>query len=311
MKSADNNAASENGANVNKKKNMDSPEKIAWRRLKKNKLAMIGLVFLCCMILLCIIGPIVSPYHDITATNMAISKKAPNAAHWFGTDTNGRDVFTRLLYGGRISILVGFAATFLSIFAGSVLGCTSAYYGGRTDFIIMRIVDIVESLPSLPILIMLSAMMSDLKVRTNVRIYYMMFILAALSWAGICRFIRGQVLAVRDMEYMTAAESLGISDIHKIFRHIMPNVFPIIIVMGTLSIGDMIITESTMSFLGVGVLPPQASWGQMVSDGTNLMNFKLRPWLWMPAGFCILLTVLAVNLLGDGLRDAIDPKNTR
>ena len=243
--------------------------------------------------------------------DMAAAKQPPSAQHWLGTDDNGRDVLTRLLYGGQISMTVGLAATALEILIGAILGCVAAYYGGAVDFVIMRIVDVILSLPTMPILIMLSAMMSDWKVDPSVRVYYLMVILASLGWAGTCRFVRGQVLTVREMDYMSAAESLGIRDYRKIFKHIMPNVIPLIIVMATLAIGDTIIMESTMSFLGVGVLPPMASWGQMVSDGNNLMIFKLRPWLWMPAGFCILLTVLSVNLVGDGLRDALDPKMKR
>lgn len=296
---------------MKEKRKIDSPYVMALRRLRRNKLALVGLGFLIILILLCVIGPIVSPYSDITKVDMSAVKQAPSLSHWLGTDENGRDVFTRLLYGGRISLMIGLFSTILSIFVGTFLGCASAYYGGKIDSILMRLVDIMLSLPTMPILIMVSAMMSDWKVRTEYRIYYMMVILAFLSWAGVCRFIRGQVLTVREMEYMTAAEALGIGDMRKIFRHIMPNVIPMVVVLGTLSIGNMIITESTLSYLGVGVLPPQSSWGQMVSVGTNIMNFKLRPWLWMPAGFCILLTVLAVNLVGDGLRDAFDPKGKR
>ena len=180
------------------------------------------------MIVLCIVGPIVSPYSDITATDIANAKQPPSAQHWFGTDENGRDVFTRLLYGGRISMTVGLAATALQIFIGALLGCTAAYYGGVVDFVIMRVVDVILSLPTMPILIMLSAMMSDWKVDTGVRVYYLMVILAAIGWAGTCRYIRGQVLSIREMDYMSAAESLGIRDLHKIFKHIMPNVIPII-----------------------------------------------------------------------------------
>lgn len=289
---------------------LSSPYALAWRRLKKNKLALIGLGFLFFVILLCLIGPAVSPYSDLTATNMTEVRQPPSSRHWLGTDTNGRDIFTRLLYGGRISLLIGVVSTLLSILVGTFLGCVAGYYGGKVDMLIMRIVDIILSLPTMPILIMISAMMSDWRIKTSARIYVMMLILAGLSWAGICRFIRGQVLSVRTMEYMTAAEALGIRDLRKIVKHIMPNVIPMMIVLATLSIGDMIIMESTMSFLGVGVLPPQASWGQMVSEGTNLMVFQLRPWIWMPAGFAILLTVLAVNLVGDGFRDALDPKHS-
>ena len=289
---------------------MSTPWRMAMKRLKRNKLAIAGLIFLIFMILLCFIGPLFSPY-SMNEVDMAAAKQPPSAEHWLGTDDNGRDVFTRLLYGGQISMTVGLAATALEILIGAILGCVAAYYGGAVDFVIMRIVDVILSLPTMPILIMLSAMMSDWKVDPSVRVYYLMVILASLGWAGTCRFVRGQVLTVREMDYMSAAESLGIRDYRKIFKHIMPNVIPLIIVMATLAIGDTIIMESTMSFLGVGVLPPMSSWGQMVSEGNNLMIFKLRPWLWMPAGFCILLTVLSVTLVGDGLRDALDPKMKR
>lgn len=298
------------GNKNSKKQVMSTPWRMAMKRLKRNKLAIAGLIFLVLMILVCFIGPLFSPY-SMNDVDMAAAKQPPSAQHWLGTDDNGRDVLTRLLYGGQISMTVGLAATALEILIGAILGCVAAYYGGAVDFVIMRIVDVILSLPTMPILIMLSALMSDWKVDPSVRVYYLMVILASLGWAGTCRFVRGQVLTVREMDYMSAAESLGIRDYRKIFKHIMPNVIPLIIVMATLAIGDTIIMESTMSFLGVGVLPPMASWGQMVSDGNNLMIFKLRPWLWMPAGFCILLTVLSVNLVGDGLRDALDPKMKR
>lgn len=164
-------------------KSMESPWRLAMKRLSRNKLAIAGLIFLGVMIVLCIVGPIVSPYSDITATDIANAKQPPSAQHWFGTDENGRDVFTRLLYGGRISMTVGLAATALQIFIGALLGCTAAYYGGVVDFVIMRVVDVILSLPTMPILIMLSAMMSDWKVDTGVRVYYLMVILAAIGWA--------------------------------------------------------------------------------------------------------------------------------
>lgn len=295
----------------NENKSIESPWNMAMKRLFRNKLAVVGLIFLLMMIIVCFIGPMLSPYSDITKTNILNAKKPPSSLHWLGTDDSGRDVFTRLLYGGRISMTVGIAATFLQIFIGAVLGCVAAYYGGFIDSLLMRIVDIILSLPMMPILIMISAMMSDWKVDPSMRIYYLMIILAALGWAGTCRFIRGQVLSIREMDYMLATEALGIRDINKIFKHIIPNVIPHIIVTATLAMGGTIIMESTMSYLGVGVLPPYSSWGVMVAAGTNALVFKLRPWLWMPAGFCILFTVLAVNLVGDGLRDAFDPKMKR
>jgi peptide/nickel transport system permease protein len=296
---------------IRKKEVVDTPWRLSMRRLRRNKLAMVGLAFLFAMVLVCVLGPLFSPYSDITAVDVLNAKKPPTLQHLLGTDSSGRDIFTRLMFGGRISLTVGLVATALEIFVGAFLGCVSGYYGGAVDMVLMRVVDIILSLPSMPILIMISAIFSDQRIDTGIRIYILMVILAALGWAGVCRFFRGQVLTIREMDYMAASEAMGIRDIKKIFRHIMPNIFPLIIVTATLSIGDTILMESTMSFLGVGVLPPYASWGNMVQEGSNMVDFTLHPWMWMPAGFCILATVLCINLFGDGLRDALDPRMKR
>lgn len=296
---------------IRKKEVVDTPWRLSMRRLRRNKLAMVGLAFLLAMVLVCVLGPLFSPYSDITAVDVLNAKKPPTLQHLLGTDSSGRDIFTRLMFGGRISLTVGLVATALEIFVGAFLGCVSGYYGGAVDMVLMRVVDIILSLPSMPILIMISAIFSDQRIDTGIRIYILMVILAALGWAGVCRFFRGQVLTIREMDYMAASEAMGIRDIKKIFRHIMPNIFPLIIVTATLSIGDTILMESTMSFLGVGVLPPYASWGNMVQEGSNMVDFTLHPWMWMPAGFCILATVLCINLFGDGLRDALDPRMKR
>jgi peptide/nickel transport system permease protein len=293
-----------------KKDVIETPWRISMRRLKKNKLAMVGLIFLVLMILFCVLGPLFSSYNDITEVDVLNAKQAPSAAHLLGTDTSGRDILTRLMLGGRVSLMIGLIATAVEIFIGAFLGCVSGYYGGAVDAVMMRVVDVVLSLPAMPILIMISAIFSDRHVPTGSRIYLLMLILASLGWAGICRFFRGQVLTIREMDYMSATEAMGLHDMRKIFKHIMPNVFPLIIVTATLEVGNTILTESAMSFLGVGVLPPYASWGNMVQEGSNMVDFTLHPWMWMPAGFCILATVLCINLFGDGLRDALDPRMT-
>ena len=289
---------------------IDTPWRISWRRLKKNKLAMVGLAFLVLMILFCLVGPLFSPFNDITEVDVLNAKQAPSMVHWFGTDSSGRDILTRLMLGGRISLMVGLVTTAVEIFIGAFLGCVSGYYGGKVDAVLMRVVDVFLSLPAMPILIMISAIFSDRHVPGQWRIYLLMLILAAMGWAGICRFFRGQVLTVREMDYMSSTEAMGLHDMRKIFKHIMPNVFPLMIVTATLEVGNVILTESAMSFLGVGVLPPYASWGNIVSEGSNMVDFTLHPWMWMPAGFCILITVLCINLFGDGLRDALDPRMT-
>ena len=211
---------------------------ISWRRLKKNKLAMVGLFLLVLMILFCVFGPLFSPYNDITEVDLLHAKQAPSADHLLGTDTSGRDIFTRLMLGGRVSLLIGLVATALEIFIGAFLGCVSGYYGGKVDAIMMRVVDVVLSLPGMPILIMISAIFSDRHVPNQWRIYLLMLILAAIGWAGICRFFRGQVLTVREMDYMSATEAMGLHDMRKIFKHIMPNVFPLMIVTATLEVGE-------------------------------------------------------------------------
>ncbi|WP_228724983.1 oligopeptide ABC transporter permease [Caproicibacter fermentans] len=284
-----------------KKENIDSPWRLAFRHLHKNKMAMVGLIFLLIMIVVCVIGPLLSPYGDVTQVDIASAKQPPNAQHLLGTDTSGRDILTRLMFGGRLSLMIGFGATAVEILIGAFLGCVSGYYGGIVDSVMMRLVDIILSLPGLPILIMISAIFSEMHIDTGLRIYLLILILACLGWAGVCRFFRGQVLTIREIDYMTATEAMGLHDMRKIAKHIMPNVFPLIIVTATLEVGNIILMESAMSFLGVGVLPPYASWGNMVQEGSNMVDFTLHPWMWIPAGCCILVTVLCINLFGDGV----------
>lgn len=289
---------------------IESPWRMAFRRLKKNKLAMVGLFFLIFMFIFSFIGPILSPY-DMIQTNVLNANKAPSAQHWLGTDSIGRDVLLRLMLGGRISLLVGLVSVTISVTIGTTVGGLAGFYGGRVDNILMRIADIFMAAPFFPILIILSAVMSDLRVTPERRIYVVMFIIGILSWAGLSRLVRGQILSLREQEFMQAAEALGIRDSRKILRHLIPNVIPTIIVSATLGIGSAILTESALSFLGLGVNPPIPSWGNMIQSANNFFNLQFRPWLWIPPGLCIFVTVMSINLLGDGLRDALDPKLKR
>ena len=294
----------------NKKEKVLSPWKIVGLRLKKNKMAMLGLYLLIFMVAMSIFGPIISPYNmetiDFTNTNVK-----PSLAHPLGTDEIGRDILTRLMYGGRVSIMVGVVAVILELLIGIILGGISGYYGGVIDAIIMRIVDIFMCFPSLPFLIMLSAVMSDWKVPPQYRMFIVMFILGLLGWPGICRLVRGQILSLREQEFMQAVEALGIRDRKRIFGHLLPNTMAAIIVTATLGIGGAILAESALSYLGLGVTPPVPSWGQMIQAVNDMYTFQYKPWTWMPAGICILITVVAINLFGDGLRDALDPKLKR
>ncbi len=286
------------------------PALVVWRRLKRNKLAIAGLVILICMILISIFGPFLSPY-NLESMDTANLYSPPSFAHLLGTDQLGRDILYRVMYAGRISIAVGFVAIILEVILGSILGSIAGYYGGIVDTIIMRFVDIMLCVPMLPILIVLATVMSDLKVPTQYRIIVVMFIIGMLSWPSLCRIIRGQILTLREQEFMQAAEALGLSDRRKMFKHLLPNTVPTIIVTATLDIGGAILYESILSFLGLGVIPPTPSWGNMVQVVSDLYSMQNYPWLWIPPGICIFVTVMSINLFGDGLRDALDPKLKR
>lgn len=284
-----------------------SPGKIILKRLKKNKLAISGLVIMSLIILISIFGPIVSPY-NMADLDLANARAVPSLQHLLGTDEIGRDVFTRLMYAGRVSLAIGFFSVVVEVVLGSVLGVVSGYYGGIVDSIIMRIVDIILCIPQLPILMMLGALMLDLNIKSDNKMYVVMFIIGGLSWPTLCRIVRGEILSLREQEYMQAAEALGLKDRRKMFKHLLPNTLASIIVTATLGIGSAILTESALSFLGLGVTAPTPSWGTLIQTVQDLYALQHQPWLWMPPGLCILLTVVAINLLGDGLRDALDPK---
>ncbi|AAK78160.1 peptide/nickel transport system permease protein [Clostridium acetobutylicum] len=288
-------------------KKIISPTKMAWHRLKKDKLALAGLFIVLFMIIFAVLGPVVSCYSTDTMdySNPTIG---PSLHHLMGTDELGRDILTRLMYAGRISLAVGVAAVVVEIIVGSAFGAIAGFYGGIIDGIIMRIADIFLCVPFFPILITIAALFSDLKIKSQFKVPFLMFIIGILSWPGLCRIVRGQILTLREQEFMLAANALGIKDRKKIFKHLLPNTIPSIIVSATLNIGSAILTESSLSFLGLGVVPPTPSWGNMVQSVSDLYKLEHYPWLWMPAGICILLTVMAINLLGDGLRDALDPK---
>lgn len=235
----------------------------------------------------------------------------PSKEHWLGTDKNGMDILTRLMYGGRVSLMIGFIVEIIANVLGVIMGGISGYFGKWVDMIIMRIVDVFYCVPSTPILIILGAAMDAMRVPPQIRMIYLMLILGFLSWPGVARMIRGIILSLREQEFMTATEACGIKVSRRIFRHLVPNVMPQLIVSATMGLGSTIITEATLSFLGLGVKFPFASWGNIITD-VNTMSVLTSYWyVWIPAGICLLLTVLAFNLVGDGLRDAFDPKMKR
>ena len=235
----------------------------------------------------------------------------PNKQHWLGTDMYGMDMLTRLMYGGRVSLLIGFIVIIIETVIGVIFGGISGYFGGWVDNLIMRIVDIFYCIPSMPVIIILGAAMDASRVDPTIRMVYLMLILGFLGWAGIARLVRGQILSLREQEYMAAAEACGLSVSRRIFKHLIPNVIPQLIVTCTMGLGSVIIMEATLSFLGLGVKFPFASWGNIISDVNNPHVLTTYWFIWIPAGVLLLLTVLAFNLVGDGLRDAFDPKMKR
>lgn len=237
--------------------------------------------------------------------------EAPSKKHILGTDGNGMDILTRLMYGGRVSLIIGFVVVIIETIIGVILGGIAGYFGGWVDNLIMRLVDIVYCIPSMPLYIIIGSVMDFLKVDAKIRIFILMVILALLGWTGIARMVRGQILSLREQEFMTATEALGISVKRRIFKHLVPNVIPQLTVLATMDLGSIILTEATLSFLGLGVKYPYASWGNIINAVNNIYVMTNYWFVWIPAGLLILITVLGFNFVGDGLRDAFDPKMKR
>lgn len=233
----------------------------------------------------------------------------PSAEHWFGTDGDGMDILARMMYGGRISLMIGFVVVILETIIGVILGGIAGFFGRWVDTLIMRLVDIFYCIPTYPILIIMGALFDALKMDPYVRLVWMMVALGVLGWAGIARLVRGQILSLREQEFMIAQEATGMRSSRRIFRHLVPNVMPQLIVNATMSLGSVIITEATLSFLGLGVKHPLATWGNMINSVTGSSESMLKyTYIWVPVGLLICLTVVAFNFVGDGLRDAFDPK---
>lgn len=236
---------------------------------------------------------------------------APSKTHIFGTDGDGMDVFARMMFGGRISLIVGFVVVIIETILGVIMGGIAGFFGGWVDTLIMRLVDVFYCIPSMPIMIILGAMFDAQHMPPYVRLMWLMAVLGFLGWSGVARMVRGQILSLREQEFMMAAEATGLKTRSRIFKHLVPNVMPQLIVTATAGLGGVILTESTLSFLGLGVKHPLATWGTMinsVSDYASMVNYV---YIWLPVGILICATVIAFNFVGDGLRDAFDPKMKR
>ena len=268
-----------------------------WARILRHKLAVVSMAVLGVMTVACAAAPLLAGY-DFDVIDLSSIREAPSLAHWMGTDDLGRDLFTRLLYGGRVSILIGVVSAFIGTVVGSAVGALAGFYGGWIDNVLMRITDVVYSIPTLPLLIVLASY-------TAATAGSMALVIGLLSWMTTARVVRGEVLSIKEMAYVEAARSLGATHGRLIMHHILPNAVGPIVVGATLTVGNAIIVESSLSFLGLGVQPPTPTWGNMLMDAQATMASS--PWLTIFPGVAILLVVLAVNFIGDGLQDALDP----
>ena len=323
-----------------------SPTQMVLRRFFRSKLSIVGLIMVISLFVFCFAGPLV--YTEWTDGNKVILDEsgkieyafsqttytvngveytlrqttekdlkdnflsAPDSEHILGTDEEGYDILTCLMLGGRISLLVSFLAVFVITILGVIFGGISGYFGGVVDTVIMRICDILICLPGVPILLIVSTLLDASDINANLRIYVLMAFLAMISWPGTARLVRGQILSLREQEYMVAAEAMGYSTSRKIFKHLVPNVMPQLIVQMSLSLGSMILYEATLSYLNLGVKGDVDAWGSMINIiSTNQDVLQNHLYVWIPAGICIVIAVLGFNFVGDGLRDALDPKARR
>jgi len=282
------------------KQRIDSPGRRARRRFFRHRLAMVGLIILTVMILVAIFAPALAPY-DYAEQNLSRFREPPSADYWLGTDGFGRDVLSRLIWGARPSLSVGLIAVTIYEIIAIILGSLAGYYRGQVDWLTMRLVDIVMTFPSLIIIIFLVAILGPGLQNTIIAI-------AILRWTEPTRLVRGQILSIREMDYVLAARAIGVHDGRIIRRHVLPGVVAPLVVHATFGVAVAILTEAALSFLNLGILPPEASWGNMMTAAQELVILEQMPWLWLPPGLAIMLAVLSINFVGDGLRDALDPK---
>lgn len=336
------------GENLSDKVKVLSPGKTVAKRFFRSKLSVIGLVTIVFLFLFAFIGPLFSPWQanggtvqdfnpalivdkitqnpisyvvdGVTYRGISLGIERPemvilgniSGSHWLGTDEMGYDVLTRLMLGGRVSLTIGFVIVILETILGVVLGGLAGYFGKWVDNVIMRIVDVLSCIPSLPIMLILSVIFADAGMGAGIaKLYYMMMVLCLIGWTGTARLVRGQILSLREQEFMLAAKASGLSTASKIFKHLLPNVIPQLIVSMTLGLGSTILMEATLGFLGIGAPLNTATWGNLINLANTSWIRDQYPNLWVGAGVCITLAILAFNFVGDGLRDAFDPKMKR
>lgn len=310
-----------------------TPGQLVMKRFLRNKLAIFGVFMLIAMFIFSFCGPLFTDYgeytiffvkdgvefssddsKDIDQTQAGIKvngKAKPSKEHLLGTDKDGRDVLVRLMYGGRVSLVIGFVVVGIQLALGILLGGIAGYYGGKIDNLIMRIVDVFYCIPTLPIMLIISSILIAYGIPQEQKIYFLMLVMGFLGWASVARLIRGQILSLREQEFMIATEAIGLHPAKRIMKHLIPNVMPQLIVIATMGMGSVILAEAAYSYLGIGVPFPLASWGNMVNTVNDPIIMRDYLNIWLPPGICILITVLGFNFVGDGLRDAFDPKMKR
>jgi peptide/nickel transport system permease protein len=282
------------------KARIETPTQIAWRRFKRHRLALISLIVLVIIMVMAAAAPLFTQY-DPNEMSLRDRALAPNSEHWLGTDNLGRDMWARTVYGGRISLQVGLAAALISTVIGVILGAVSGYYGRLIDMVIMRITDVVMTFP--PIIIMLTVAAIAGTGLTNV-----ILIIGGLRWPATTRLVRGQYLSLKNQEFVLAARTMGLPDWIIIMRHILPNVMAPLMANVTFAVSAAILAEAGLSFLGMGIPLPTPTWGNIMENARSLAILQDKPWMWMPAAIATLTTVLCINFVGDGLRDALDPQ---
>lgn len=278
-------------------------KELAWKKFKKNKLALFGSAIILILVFTAIFAPYIAPYdpyNSVTSNNMIQILSEPSSDYLLGTDNLGRDVLSRIIFAGRISLSVGLISVVIATTIGTLLGTIAGYFGGWVDSVVMRAVDVVISFPILFLIITVSTLLKP-------SIYNIIVIIGLVSWTRTARLVRGEILRVREYEFVKASQALGAKSGGIILRHILPNILAPIIVQATLQTARIILLEASLSFLGVGVQQPIPSWGNMLNAATSISILKSKPWVWVPPGIAILLTVLSINFIGDGLRDALDP----
>lgn len=323
-----------------------SPTQMLLRRFFRSKLSVLGLVMVISLFLFCFVGPLIYTQSPIEVDKSGKTKyasssttytvdgveytlrqtietdvadnylSAPSAEHPLGTDDQGYDILAKLMDGGQVSLIVSFMTVFLLTLFGVIIGGLAGYFGGWVDNLVMRVCDILICLPGVPILLIISSAIDGWVAvdgfEESMRIYVLMLFLTCISWPGTARLVRGQILSLREQEFMVAAEAMGYSTGRKIFKHLIPNVLPQLIVQMSLSLGSMILYEATLSYLNMGIKAPYSAWGSMINIiTTNSDILQNHLYVWVPAGVCIVIAVLGFNFVGDGLRDALDPKGRR